>query len=251
MSDAFYDYVVSSRRIPEVVVPGKRLGRHVRHDSRSLDYRYEGSGAPLKTGLILRHIPILNQGDAGDCTENAEVGALGTGPLWAALQGTGANNWATALNENLAISMYSDEEVLLGYGPYPPNDNGGDGLAACQVAQKRGFISGYTHCLALNDILQAISDGKPVMIGSNWYDSFDTPVGHRAIVDIAPGATVRGGHEYLARGINVEEQLVFLDNSWGNSWGDNGSFLYSWDTLARLLSEQGDGTVPTPLAVAA
>lgn len=240
-----YDYTINVRRIPEYVVEGNRLGRHVRHDSRSLDYPYRRSGQPVKDNLIERYIPILNQGSVGDCTENAGVGALGSGPLW--------NHLDTAqqgqLNEGLSVSMYSDEEVILGYGPYPPNDNGGDGLAACQVMQQRGYISGYTHCLSLDDILAAISDGNPVMIGSNWYDSFDSPDSN-GLVSISPNATVRGGHEYLARGVKNEGQLILLDNSWGDSFGVNGSFQYTWDTLARLLSEQGDGTVPTALAVA-
>jgi hypothetical protein len=240
-----YEYTIHFRHISEHVVPGKRLGRHVRHDSRSLKYRYR-SVAPsvLKTGMIERNIPILNQGDVGDCTENAGVGALGTGSLWNALPELYRSDLYLA--ENLAVSLYSQEEILLGYGPYPPNDNGGDGLAACQVMESAGLISGYTHCLSLDDILEALNDGNPVMIGSNWYDSFDSPDSN-GLVTITPNADVRGGHEYLARGLNVEDKLVWLDNSWGSGWGNQGSFTYSWDTLTQLLAEQGDGTVPTAL----
>ena len=68
------------------------------------------------------------------------------------------------------------------------------------------------------------------------------------LVTISPGAQVRGGHEYLARGIDTANRLVRLDNSWGTGWGTQGSFVYSWDTLQRLLSEEGDGTVSVPLS---
>lgn len=234
-------YTVYYELIPETFVPGKRLGRHIRHDSRSRGYPYRAVNptAALKTTLIERYIAILNQGTVGDCTENAGVGACGTGQIYLDLDVEQRNS----LNEILAVSMYSDEEVLLGYGPYPPNDDGGDGLAACQVMKTHGLISGYTHCTTLNDVLEAVNDGNQVMIGSNWYDSMDNPTSS-GLVSISPNAVVRGGHEYLARGINVESQLVFLDNSWGDEWGLKGSFEYSWDTLDRLLSEQGDGTVP-------
>jgi hypothetical protein len=85
------------------------------------------------------------------------------------------------------------------------------------------------------------------MIGSNWYDSMDSP-DSSGLVTISPNAVVRGGHEYLARGLDVDKHLVHLDNSWGTSYGINGSFSYSWDTLTRLLSETGDGTILNPLA---
>ncbi|MGZ6776907.1 MAG: hypothetical protein ACXVGF_04490, partial [Blastococcus sp.] len=36
-------------------------------------------------------------------------------------------------------------------------------------------------------------------------------------------------------------------NSWGESWGDAGRFMYSGADFARLLSEQGDATVLVPI----
>lgn len=238
------EYTVRVKRIPEHIVPDKRLGRHVRHDSRSLAYRYRTAqpDAALKTTLIERYIPILNQGQTSSCTLNAGVGAVGTGANFLAL--TVANQ--QSLNEQEALYLYSDEEIQLGFGPYPPNDNGGDGLTAASVLQKNGYISGYTHCLQLSDVLEAINDEKPVMLGTNWYDSFDAPDSN-GNVQIAPNAVIRGGHEYLARGINVEDQLVFCDNSWSSGWGMSGSFTLSWDTLTALLAQSGDGTVVAAL----
>lgn len=243
-----YDYTVNVRRIAENVVDGKRCGRNVRHDSRSLGYRYKTTqpDAPLQTTLIQRYIPILNQGNVGSCTLNAGVGCLGTGKLWLAL----SVEQRLTLNETGAVYMYSQEERILYGTGYPPTDNGGDGLTAAKVMQQDGYISGYTHCLALNDVLEALSDGNPLSIGINWYDSFDSP-SSSGLIDISPDAQVRGGHEIELRGNNVTDQMVFGDNSWGEDWGLKGSLEMSWDTLSRLLSEQGDGTVPTPLAVAA
>lgn len=242
-----YDYTVSVRAIPEFIVDRKRLNRHVRHDSRSRGYRYLGSGAPLKTNIVKRYIPILNQGQIGDCTCNAMVGACGCGSVYNALSSV----QVSSLTETTCIDWYSQEEQILYGAPYPPTDQGGDGLTIAGVAKTNGYISAYTHCFALQDVLQAISDGHAVCIGSNWYSSFDNPAGSDALVSITPTASVRGGHEYLARGINVDQKLILLDNSWGNGWGDAGSFIYSWDTLDQLLSEQGDGTVPLALGTPA
>lgn len=235
-------YRTYRRPIEEQVVPGRRLGRHVHHDSRSLLYPCRESGA-LKDTLLGRRIPILDQGNAGSCTGNAETGALGTDPLY----GTLTPAQQARLGEPLAVALYSAAEDIDGDGPYPPNDNGSTGLSVCKAAKNAGFISGYTHCLSLSSVLGAISAGHPVIIGSNWYDSMDHP-DSSALVAISPGAQVRGGHEYLARGIDVTRRLVFCDNSWGPGWGNQGSFSYSWDTLHRLLSEEGDGTVSVPVS---
>ena len=235
-------YTTYRRPIEEQAVPGQRLGRHVRHDSRSLLYPWQQTGEALKDVLLTRHIPVLDQGDTSSCTGQAETGALGTDPLY----GTLPADRQAQLNEALALNLYSAAEDIDGDGPYPPNDNGSCGLSVCKAAQNEGLISGYIHCLSLADVLDAISAGHAVILGTNWYDSMDNP-DSSGLVSIAPGAQVRGGHEYLARGIDTTARLVRCDNSWGAGWGDQGSFCYSWDTLTRLLSEEGDGTVSVPL----
>jgi len=235
-------YTTYRRPIEEQVVPGRRLGRHIHHDSRSLSYPWQQTGEDLKDVLLTRHIGILDQGNIGSCTGNAETGALGTDPLYETLP----PNRQAGLNEALAQALYSAAEVIDGDGPYPPNDNGSTGLSVCKAALNAGWISGFVHCLSLADVLDALSAGHAVILGTNWYDSMDNP-DSSGLVTISPGAQVRGGHEYLARGIDVTNRLVRLDNSWGTGWGDQGSFCYSWDTLQRLLSEQGDGTVSVPL----
>jgi hypothetical protein len=235
-------YTIYHDQIEEQVIPGRRLGRHVHHDSRSLLYPWQQSGVPLQDVLLARHISILDQGNVGSCTGNAETGALGTDPLY----GTLPADRQAALNEQFALDLYSAAENIDGDGPYPPNDNGSTGLSVCKAAQNDGLISGYVHCLSLADVLDAISAGHAVILGTNWYDSMDNP-DSSGLVSISPGAQVRGGHEYLARGIDTANHLVRLDNSWGTGFGDQGSFTYSWATLERLLSEQGDGTVSVPL----
>src|SRR5258708_1756054 len=115
-------WYVEHGRIEEQVVPGRRLGRHVKHDSRNLAYPWRRSGGPLTSQLWLRWVPILNQGAVGSCTGNEEVGALGTDPLWGALPAG-----HSALDETLALTIHSGAETIDRDGPYPPNDNGSSG----------------------------------------------------------------------------------------------------------------------------
>src|SRR5262249_23759592 len=96
---------------------------------------------------------------------------------------------------------------------------------------------------------QALQAG-PVLVGVNWYSSFDDPDAS-GYVTITSGASVRGGHEFLVRGIDPGAQRFHADNSWGADWGDRGMFQFSYATMERLLSEQGDCTVPVPAALPA
>ena len=183
-----------------------------------------------------RHGAILDQGQLGSCTGNAETGALECDPCYAALPAA-----HPALGESLAVAIYSAAEKLDGGAGYPPEDEGSTGPSAAQAAKNMGLVSGYLHCFSLADVLDALQQ-HPVCIGANWYDSFDSP-DSSGLVAISSGAQVRGGHEFLCRGLDVDAQLLHFDNSWGTSWGVSGSFSMSYDTLGRLLSEQGDATI--------
>jgi hypothetical protein len=226
--------------IPEQVVPGRRLGRVVRHDSRNRLYPWQRQDRQLTSQLWTRHIPILDQGQLGSCTGNAEVGALGCDPDFGALPPS-----PPLLNEDLAVALYSAAEKIDGGAGYPPEDEGSSGPSAAQAAVNRGLISGYVHCFSLADVLDALED-HPVCLGVNWYTGFDRPdsSGH---VSIGSGDTVRGGHEFLCRGKDTDAKIVICDNSWGTGWGKAGNFSFSWADLDRLLHEQGDATISLPL----
>src|SRR6266536_3004621 len=70
----------------------------------------------------------------------------------------------------------------------------------------------------------------PVITGVNWYSSFDAPDKSTGLVEIAADATVRGGHEIVAEGIDAENELVWFWNSWGTVYALGGRFCMSFDT---------------------
>jgi hypothetical protein len=225
---------VYRRLIPEQVVPGKRLGRHIEHDPRSLDYQAEL--APLVRDVLHKaHGLPLDQGDLGSCTANALCGAQNCDPNYP-LTGVPAPH-----DEAGAVSLYSRETADEGQ-PYPPDDPGGTGLAVCKAAKELGWLVRYAHTFDLDSALRALVM-RPVIVGMNWYTSFDTPDGN-GLVAITPDATVRGGHEVVAVGITTATKLVHFWNSWGTEYGLAGQFSMSWATLEQLLSEEGDVTVP-------
>jgi hypothetical protein len=220
-----------AERIEERVDPNRRLGRHVLHDPRSKDY----PAARAPQIVSVQHAAIglpLDQGQVGSCTANALCGALDSAPNI---------NGGTPLDEAEALRVYELETQLEGQ-PYPPNDPGGSGLMVCKAGKQMGLISSYRHAFGIQHALGALVQ-RPVITGVSWYDSFDQP-DPNGLVAIAPGATVRGGHEIVADEIDAANQLVWFWNSWGTGWGVGGRFCMSFDTWDQLLQQNGDVTVP-------
>ena len=228
-------------KIPEVIHEGMRLGRHIDHEAQRRARPFARRGAvPVVSVSHVREIPILDQGQVGSCTANAAVGAVGTTPLYQTLPAT-----HPVLDESEALVLYSAEEVYLGCGPYPPNDDGGTGEAIATVTQQAGLISGFNHYLTLDDMLQALME-YPVIVGVNWYEGMFTPSA-TGVVTIS--GALAGGHEIECYGVNTVSEMLLFDNSWGTSWGINGTFSMSYATMTTLFDQQGDCTELLPLGI--
>jgi hypothetical protein len=231
-----YDYTISRREIPEQIVEGKRLGRHVNHDSRSLNYVVEAGAV---SSVVHKPVGLpLDQGHIGSCTANATVGAGNCPP---------SRHVKSPYTEIGAVRLYERETRDEGQ-PYPPNDPGGSGLAVCQAAKELGWIKSYSHALSVPAALTALQS-QPVITGVPWYEGFDKP-DQNGLVQIS--GQIRGGHEIVVVGVDVPGKLVWLVNSWGLKYGvasstlglAGGCFCWSWDTWDQLLANQGDVTVP-------
>ena len=219
-------------QLPEDHVAGRRHGRHVKHDPRSR--QFQAARAPQIVSVTHQATGLpLDQGHIGSCTANALCGALDSVPN---------SNGGAAFNETDAITLYELETKLEGK-PYPPNDPGGSGLMVCKAAVQLGMITSYQHAFGIQHALEALVE-RPVITGINWYSSFDKPDPQTGLVKITAAATVRGGHEIVADGIDADNQLVWFWNSWGTQFGVGGRFCMTFDTWDRLLQEQGDVTVP-------
>lgn len=219
--------------IPETVIESQRLGRHIEHDETSKQFP-AARASTLVTTMHHRRSGPFDQGNLGSCTGNAMAGVLDTEP------------WHhTHLGERTALKLYELATQLDGYpGTYPPDDTGSSGLAVCKAAKQLGYISAYHHAFGLQHALEALVVA-PVIIGIDWYDSFDTPEADGELV-ISPNAQVRGGHELEVWGIDVDHQMILGEQSWGD-WGPlHGKWLMSWATFGDLLGNSGDVTVPIP-----
>jgi hypothetical protein len=209
-----------------------KLGRIIEHDARSLDFP-AAKAAKLVDVDHTRYGSIFDQGNVGACVGNAIAGALMTAPLW---------NGQWAFTEKDALAIYSAATKLDNApGSYLPDDTGTSGLAGCKAAKKLGYITAYHHAFGLQHALEALVV-QPVVIGVGWYDSFFKPLKSGELV-ISPDAQVAGGHEIEMNKLVVKDSQAWIVNSWGD-WGLKGHAWFSFDTLDRLLHEQGDCTVP-------
>lgn len=252
-------YTIQLRRIPWYADGALRpLGRHVEHDSRSLSYlftpRREVTIQSVRHG---EHSPVLDQGRTGACTGFTAESAAGCGPLYSVIPDAIAAK-PTAdddTDERQALTLYSAATRLDRFPEtYPPDDIGSTGLAAAKAMQKAGLISGYQHATDLNTAIAALMVG-PIMIGIDWYSSFDHPWASGTI-SIEPGAVIRGGHELCVVGYEAggssgtvsSKDALLIKNSWGTGWGAAGYCRMAIDTFDTLLAQQADVIVPVPLS---
>lgn len=219
-----------------------RLGRHQLHDPASRDFPAtmllpDHARPPQRTVMHAQHLPPFNQGRIGSCTANAALGVLSSGIFWR----------GHTYTETDALALYELETRIDNRqipGAYPPDDTGSTGLWSMKALRQQGVIHSYHHAFATKTVLQLL-EYYPVSVGVPWYQSmFDPDPQHRILVD--PGSGVAGGHQVALVGIDVEQKLVRVRNSWG-TWGDGGYAWLSWTDLAVLLSDGGDAVVPVQL----
>jgi hypothetical protein len=235
--------------LPEV--PGQhRLGRHIRHDPRSLNFRVLPRGVAVEPRTVAhaRRIPILDQGkpiSIGSCTCSSATGVLGSDPFYATLpvdlqrtlsDAAAAQAWATDLYREV-----TKEDPFP--GSYEPDDTGSDGLTVAKVLKRRGLIAGYQHITGLDSAHAAIQKA-PFFVGTSWRAGLGQP---DASGLVANSGTLRGGHQYQCFGYDLERDRWRFWQTCGPRFGLRGEFSMTSATFAGLLADRGDATLFVPL----
>lgn len=113
-------------------------------------------------------------------------------------------------------------------------------LAAAKAAVELGWFTGYRWAFCLGDLTFALSTVGPAVLGIYWYDGMEPDASGR----VRPSGALAGSHAILANGVDFDQQLVRLHNSWGPSWGSGGECFISFADLAPLLMDRGEACVP-------
>lgn len=233
-----------------------RLGRHVRHDSRSADYAIgEKPRSAIKSVEWERHIPILDQANLGSCVPNNGPEFLGTDARGytgvasvnipkADTKGEFASGSLWPLAEPFAVNLYRLVTRLDTYpGQWEPDDTGSDGLTLAKALVMLGFSDVYKHAFTYGALVSALNDG-PATLGIEWENSmYTTRSDGKIIIDYSSG--VAGGHQIFARKFDADNDRVWVDNSWGEGgFGLDGRGWFQGSELTAHLKRSGDVTVP-------
>lgn len=229
--------------IPETLVPGFRLGRHINHDPRSRGFAVDVAALTPRTKVWPRHVMPFNQGNTGSCVGQALVGCAATEPSW----------FKNGLySEKQAVKCYGIATQLDSFpGTYPPTDTGSDGLSGCKAVVQLGLATRYLWGFGVDDLTLIISNIGPAAVGTNWHTGMDTPDANGLVT--VTGA-IRGGHEYEVLGYHLKahagmplDDVFECQNSWGAGWGVRGTtagrggrFFISRSDMNILLAEGGD-----------
>jgi hypothetical protein len=220
--------------LQEAPIAGKVLGRHIHHDDRSWAFPADQA----------KHVATVRHRGAG-LPLNQEAHTCCTAHALCAVLNSASDRSEHPLTESAAVKIYEKAKHMAGTITVEDDIPGSSALMACKASVRLGLISSYRHAFGIEHALRSLTL-QPVMTGFSWFSSFDHPDPSTGLVSIADDATVRGGHEVLADGIDLDRELVWFCNSWGPEYGVDGRFCMTFETWARLLAGRGDVTVPLP-----
>jgi hypothetical protein len=179
----------------------------------------------------------LNQGSTGTCVGHAWRNFLRCAPIQLSAATPSAYD-IYRIAVKLDEWRDNDAEARLPDGD-PRFDSGTSVRAGARALSRLGHLQSYVWAFALQPALEWVLTRGPVVLGINWYTSFDRP-DREGIVRIGARAKVDDGHVVLWRGADTRRALAFCTNSWGDRWGRSGDFALPFRDLERLIHEDGE-----------
>lgn len=215
-------------------VPQQRsnLGRQLVHDPRSKAFpaisAIDPSSWITKTIRIYDPLPNPNQCH-GECTGVAKC---------VQMNAVGNRVAGRVLTMDDAHKFYHLSSTLDPFqGEWPPEDTGSSGLASAKAAQQLGIGGEYRHVFnGADGVVQLIQEGRVVSVGTWWYDDMFRP-NTKGIIE--PTGTSVGGHQYIARGYDVKQDLVLI-RCW---WGGYKDVRIKREHLNELILDGGDAHI--------
>lgn len=215
------------------------FGRLVSEDPRDKDYPLarllsapvgvpQGLVSPFPGDYYYQFIPpALDQGAVGACVGYSWRGWLTQYPI-------------NTLGGPSGLDIYHEAQEI---DEWPGNNYEGTSVrAGVKVLQSKGHVANYYWAGSVEEIILAIKTQGPVIMGTNWYSGMMNP-GSGGIVSVSGGNV--GGHAWMVYGYSTNYRAFAALNSWGPTWGQNGTFWIYERDLARLFSEDGEACVAT------
>jgi C1A family cysteine protease len=99
--------------------------------------------------------------------------------------------------------------------------------AECYQDAAQRTITNYQSLDTLDDVLDALNQNKPVIIGLTVYDSFNQVDRYDPVIKMPSRSELGqgGGHAMTAVGYDLNRRQILVKNSFGTDWGTMG---YGW-----------------------
>lgn len=228
------DHIKISNILESEVISDPRLGRRPQIDSRSACFPMCAMLPRLAykkpRSRIWRCEEVLDQGVEGSCVGHGFAHELIARPYP-----------IKHITHGKAVAIYKKAQTL---DEWPgTNYSGTSVLAGAKAIQELypGTIESYRWANNLQDVIATLGYHGPIVIGVNWYVGMYKP-DTKGFIHVT--GSIVGGHCLLLRGVDIIKNRLMLHNSWGASWGKNGTCWISFEDFDRLMSEGGDACIP-------
>lgn len=233
------------------------LGRHAYFDQRNVDYLItdgysddahtalkqagalltRGNASGDARGLVerldekyhWRHDWVGDQGFTPTCTGFAATKLWVNGPITHRHQP--GSNFNALANDLYTWAVGIDQRE----GRY--FSGGATMLALAKSLKQIGLISEYRWGYTINDFIAGVLQA-PVLLGIWWRSEMNDPDPKWGVVRYS--GEYEGGHCILATGIDLDDGMVRLDNTWGREWGKEGHCYIPLRDLERAIAEDGE-----------
>lgn len=211
---------------PAPVVNGRTLDRVPRWDTKNELYRVSPR-VEIPEDFSRDRVTWLDQGSEGGC-----VGFSGTTVM---SFGDPAHPELDAANAEWLYSLAKDNDE------YPGRDyEGSSVLGSAKGLLKSRLVRSYYWAKTVDEVCTAIALHAAVNFGIDWYQGMFDPDSNGLI---AVSGSKAGGHAIASGAYKGRGELVRLDNTWGRSWGVDGSAWIKGEDLQTLLDNQGECAV--------
>lgn len=226
-------------------------------DARDYKYKLTPKVAPNVVDLRSYCSPVENQGNLGSCTGQAIAGAIEL-----------LNKRNGNYNDISRLFIYYYERLLIGTVNYDSGAYIRDGIKATNhygasletywpydvkkfrlepvVEAKNDAlnrkVTRYERITSFDGCIDALSNGYPIVMGFNVYQSFMSVSVSRTGNMPYPNTKrekLLGGHAVLLVGYDKKRKVFIARNSWGDRWGERGYFYMPFAVVTNT-SMSGD-----------
>lgn len=175
--------------------------------------------------------PTLDQGNTNHCVGFSGANWGNTEPVFQVYDNQDGHD------------LYYECKVVEGE---PRQENGAYIRSIGEVLKARQRLSIYAFAESLEETILWVQTKGPAIFGTWWLSDMFSP--NESGIVTATGSK-EGGHAYLCNGFDAINQMFLFENSWGDSFGVNGSFAMSVADARKLYQDQGEILVAVELPV--